>query len=142
MREIQTPIQKWRSMLNKEANKSLSMKRIEEIARHHNYNEMEINKTCVDIFVDLLKQGKLNKVDWVKRYLTVDMYEAYDLKEKMINKLEYSHKIKKREAWWSITCDFQELRMLLHEHSIKNNSNNNIDVLNFVMFVCFKEHEI
>ena len=115
---------------------------LSDIKEKCNNNEMEINKYCVDIFVDLLLEGKLKEVHWVRRYITEDMYEGIDLKKEMLNKLEISYKKKKRSNWWYPLVNYLIFRQLLHEHSFKKNEGNNIDMLNLIMFICFRENEI
>lgn len=114
------------------------MKSLNKIIEDCDSNEILINSSCVDIFVDNLQQGYLHDNHWVKRYITKDMQNIINLKQKMIDKLNKSIE-KSRGGWWKFDCDNLYLRQLLHEHSMKHNENNEIDILNFVMFLNFKE---
>jgi hypothetical protein len=60
----------------------------------------------------------------------------------MILKLDKALEKPNRGGWWKDDCSVELLTMLLQEHLQKSNEDNEIDILNFVMFILFKKGDI
>lgn len=118
------------------------MKSLIHIVSQAKSEENEINRLCVDYFVDCLQQGELDDIDIVKDCIYPSWYELVELKSLMIYKLAKALEKPGRGGWWQDDCSVELLEQLLQEHMQKTNEGNEIDILNFVMFILYKKGDI